>query len=130
MGEHFDYRYTCPDIDKQISNFKEKMSDYVDEIIDDFSPMFAKTSESINYREDCLSEIYDFTEDIFEKTRQTNSDMRKEAESQLTQMKEEFTEEIDSLKKELADTIIELYEANAEINELKEKLAEYENTRS
>ncbi len=111
---NFEYPYTCPDINRHINTFKDKMSDYVDEIIDDLSPLFARTKEAMAYREDCLREIYEFAEDCFEKTRDTNLDMRREAERQIQRLSEEL-EEANS-KLQVAEQLVE--DLESEIAEL------------
>ena len=41
----FDYPNTCPDIDKQIRNFKYDLSDIVEEIMKELNPLFCETND-------------------------------------------------------------------------------------
>ena len=120
MAKSFDYRYTCPEIDKEINSFKESLSDHLIDLISELNPMFAETDKEKKYREDRVRVIYDSAENCFEGVRRANEDMRKEAERQVQELIEEFEEakrlaiywesevdekdrEIESLKDEILD---------------------------
>lgn len=94
MGKNsFDYKYTCPDIDKQIDCFKSSLSDRLDEIIEELNPMFYNTSYKIDYRRDLEELLYNDAEQCFEGVRKTNEDMRKEAEHQIDNLTDELEEQ-------------------------------------
>jgi molecular chaperone DnaK (HSP70) len=88
----FDYRHTCPDIDLQIKNFKETLSDNLIDLISELNPMFAGTDKEKEYRDSWVNIIYDSAENCFEGVRKTNEDMRKEAKYQIENLIDELEE--------------------------------------
>jgi len=90
--KNFDYGYTCPDIDKEISNFESTLNDNLIDLISELNPMFSETNKEREYREGWAESIYDSAENCFEKVRETNQDMRKEAEYQIENLIEELEE--------------------------------------
>jgi hypothetical protein len=119
MAKSFDYRYTCPEIDKEIDNFKESLSDHLIDLISELNPMFAETNKEQKYREDWVKIIYDSVEGCFEGVRRANEDMRKEAESQI----ENLTEELEEAKKLAIYWESEADEKDREILDLKNEMA-------
>lgn len=130
MSRSFDYKHTCPDIDKEISNFKQSLSDNLLDLISELNPMFYNTHGGREYRESWESTIYDSAEDCFESVRKTNEDMRKEAEHQIENLVEEL-EESERLKNhwesEAEEKDRKIEDLEEEIESLKQKLEEYEN---
>ena len=92
MGKSFDYKYTCSEIDKQITMLKDSLSDNLMDLISELNPMFADTEKEQDYREAWVDTIYSIAEECFEGVRKTNEDMRKEAEYQIEHVAEERDE--------------------------------------
>lgn len=107
MGRYFSYSWTCPDIDKNIREFQSMLSDSLDDIILELSPMFANTTEKTNYRNLWEEAIYDEAEKVFENVRECNSNIRNEAEKQLESVIDE-RDEYKRLYEEAQDKISEL----------------------
>lgn len=100
----FDHPYTCPDIDKKISEAKEVIRDHVNDYMMEDVPILrqlcntpVEVQQEVSVRTDTL---YAALEDIFEGVRSTNQDMRSSAESQIS--------ELESLNSELQARIDEL----------------------
>lgn len=118
MGKSFDYKYTCPEIDKQITMFKDSLSDNLLDLISELNPMFADTDKEQDYREAWVDTIYSIAEECFEGVRKTNEDMRKEAEYQIEHIAEE-RDEYERLKNHWES---ESEEKDKQIEDLKEEI--------
>ena len=92
MKKDFYYSWTCPEIDKNIESFRETISDHLDDLINELSPLFYNTPAKIEYRKDWENAIYNSTEELFENVRKCNSDMRDEAERVVGELIEERDE--------------------------------------
>ena len=99
----FDYKWTCPQIDKNIQTAKNEIDSFLDSFLEDALPLLP-----LNIRRDIVeqktSELYGLLEPIFEETRDTNEDMRNEASKQIDMLEEELQdakEEIIRLENEL-----------------------------
>lgn len=120
MGKHFDYHWTCPEIDKNIKSFQSNLSDILDDIIKELNPLFYTTSESVDFLKMYENSIYDSAETYFENVRDCNSTMRDEVENVIG----DIIEERDEYKR-----LSELWESEAEqkdreIEDLKEEIEE------
>ena len=118
MRRDFYYSWTCPEIDSNISRFRDTVSDHLDDLISELSPLFYNTPAKVEYRKDWENIIYNSTEDIFENVRRCNSDMRDEADRVV----KELMDERDEYKR-----LAELWESEAEdkdsiIEELKQQI--------
>lgn len=81
---NFDYSWTCPDINKEIENFREVVSDKLDDLISELNPMFYSFSaEKIKYRNTWEEDIYKSIESCIENIRDTNTKIRDEADRQI-----------------------------------------------
>jgi len=95
-----DYKYTCPDIDNSINKFKDDISNYLSDMIDDCSPMLKGKQKDI-FIKSYTRYIYKSLETNFEFVRLLNKDLREEANIQINNMKSEL---------EKRDVIIAEYE--------------------
>ncbi len=87
----FDYRYTCPKIDKAIAEARDNITAEVDNILDEACPLLPRAVRgelSTGYADS----IYKSIEDCFESVRDTNEDMRKEAEHQIRALQSELAD--------------------------------------
>tara|TARA_R110000782_G_scaffold261523_1_gene353219 strand:- start:437 stop:856 length:420 start_codon:yes stop_codon:yes gene_type:complete len=133
----FDYKHTCPDIDKEIRNFQTYLSNRLDEIIEELSPMFADTNKKVDYRNNWESIIYDDSEPCFEGVRKTNEDMRAAAEYQIESLTDSLSEaeytanhweaEAGDMTSMVSELRVELQDREEYIEELKQKIRNYEN---
>lgn len=92
----FDYPWTCPDIDRQISSIKEELICILDDAYQDACPLL-ESGQRRGLAEKEGSLAYDRIEDYIEEIRATNEKMRKAAEKQI----EALTDEIANLESEL-----------------------------
>lgn len=117
----FNYKYTCPDINKAIDNFKQVISDSLDDIIVELNPLFYGTEAKIAFRKDWEQGIYSQVESCFENTRDSNSNIRDEADKQI----QESHEEVEEYKRMHDKAESEIEHLQEEIRELKERLNDY-----
>ena len=113
MGKRgtFDFGNTCPDIDKNIKDFKTSIQDTIEQIIEECSPMIPSATRK-DLAAKWVDNLYRWdAEGVFENVRECNLDMRKEAERQ-----------IGSLEDQVSDLQNELDDANDQIESLKEEL--------
>ena len=87
----FNFPYTCPDIDDNLEQFKEYISDNLVDLVDELCPLFDGASKDDLIKQ-YTSTIYSDLETKFEEVRQTNSELRDEAESQIDALIEEISE--------------------------------------
>lgn len=78
----FEYPYTCPNIDSNISDAQVYIKDLLDSILTDCCPLLQHTPK-IEYIEYWAKLFYQDLERVFEDTRATNINMREEAERQI-----------------------------------------------
>lgn len=97
----FDFPYTCPKIDKNITEFKDQLYQHIDNLISDHNELFYeqldKTKQLEKYIQQYVDNLYNDVEQIFETVRTSNSDIRDAAEYQIN----EKQNIIDCLKAEL-----------------------------
>ena len=97
----FDYPYTCPKIDKNITEFKDQLYQHIDNLISDHNELFYeqldKTKQLEKYVQQYVDNLYNDVEYIFESVRESNSDIRSAAEYQV----KEKQDIIDDLESEL-----------------------------
>ena len=85
----FDYPYTCPKIDKNITEFKDQLYQHIDNLISDHNELFYeqldKTKQLEKYIQQYVDNLYNDVEQIFETVRTSNSDIRDAAEYQINE---------------------------------------------
>ena len=85
----FDYPYTCPKIDKNITEFKDQLYQHIDSLISDHNELFYeqldKTKQLEKYIQQYVDNLYNDVEQIFETIRSSNSDIRDAAEYQINE---------------------------------------------
>ena len=85
----FDYPYTCPKIDKNITEFKDQLYQHIDNLISDHNELFYeqldKTKQLEKYIQQHVDNLYNDVEQIFETVRSSNSDIRDAAEYQINE---------------------------------------------
>ena len=119
---NFDYGYTCPDINKEIGNFKSALSDRLDEMIEKLCPIIASTDTARIWRTNWEQIIYNDAESCFENVRDCNSNIRDEAEKQIDAVADE-RDEYKKLYEEAQDRVRELED---EVKELQEVVDNFE----
>ena len=95
---NFDYGNTCPKIDSAITEAKDQMESFIDDVLMDacgLLPDKTRRELAANY----AAELYNRIEDAFENVRSANSDMRDAADDQIGDLKDE----IESLKAQVSD---------------------------
>lgn len=86
-----DYPDTCPDIDKYISEARERIFEAFEEEIEAVCPRLPE--EVLKQRaRNCADALYQELEAIFEKTRETNASLRSAAEHQIEALQNERDE--------------------------------------
>lgn len=118
MGKHFDYHWTCPEIDKNIKSFQSNLSDTLDSIVKELNPLFYDTSESVDFLESYRDLIYDSAETYFENVRDCNSTMRDEVENVIG----DIIEERDEYKRLSEEWESEAEQKDREIEDLREDI--------
>jgi SMC interacting uncharacterized protein involved in chromosome segregation len=98
-----DFSYTCPRIDKAISEAKEIITEYTKDYILEICP-YLPDHKADELSKDWGAGLYDRIADCFEAVRETNEDIRKQADFQI----ERLESEIENL--------------NFEINKLEDKI--------
>jgi predicted transcriptional regulator len=93
-----DFSYTCPKIDKAISEAKDTIIDYLKSYIIDICP-YISDEKANELSMDWGTDLYDKISGGFEATRETNEDMRKQADYQI----EKLESEIDDLSSEIKE---------------------------
>ena len=85
----FNYPYTCPKIDKNITEFKDQLYQHIDNLISDHNELFYeqldKTKQLEKYIQQHVDNLYNDVEQIFEAVRTSNSDIRDAAEYQINE---------------------------------------------
>ena len=85
----FNYPYTCPKIDKNITEFKDQLYQHIDNLISDHNELFYeqldKTKQLEKYIQQYVDNLYNDVEQIFEAVRTSNSDIRDAAEYQINE---------------------------------------------
>ena len=85
----FNYPYTCPKIDKNITEFKDQLYQHIDNLISDHNELFYeqldKTKQLEKYVQQYVDNLYNDVEQIFETVRTSNSAIRDAAEYQINE---------------------------------------------
>jgi len=84
----FDYSYTCPNINKNISEFKSIITDNLSSMIDECCPLLIDKQKE-DFIENYVDYIYNEFEYYFENVRKTNEEIRKEAYRQIENLEDE-----------------------------------------
>jgi len=116
-----DYSHTCPEIDKEIENFKDSIDSVLSNMLDETNPLLeGKQKQDIidNYVED----LYNSIDDPFESVRRCNEDMRTEADDQI----ETLEERVDELSSELDDRVDEIEDLTNNLGVSEERVRELE----
>jgi ribosome recycling factor len=100
---HFDYRHTCPDINRNIYEFQNEIESYLGDMLDECCPML-KDEQRKEFIKPYVKNIYDVFESSFENVRDSNTDMRDEANRQLDELENELSE-VQEENKELNENI-------------------------
>lgn len=98
----FDYRHTCPIIDKAIDSAKEEIESAIDNMLDEACPLFDGKAKR-EYVIDQSNALYSSLEHLFESVRDSNVDMRDAADEQITELENKIAEleaRIEELEKE------------------------------
>lgn len=79
-----DHPFTCPIIDKQISQFKGELECFVENLLEELNPLYASEQKlkDVFVATKC-KEFYDTVESVFETIRESNSDLRSSADVQI-----------------------------------------------
>ena len=93
-----DFSYTCPRIDKAISEAKEIITEYTKDYILEICP-YLPDHKADELSKDWGAGLYDRIADCFEAVRETNEDIRKQADFQI----ERLESEIEDLKSEIKE---------------------------
>ena len=129
MGKHFDYHWTCPEIDKNIKSSQSDLSDILDDIIKELNPLFYTTSESVDFLKMYENSIYDSAETYFENVRDCNSTMRDGVENvigDIIEERDEYKRLSELWESEAEQKDREIEDLKEEIEELKQRLNDYD----
>lgn len=97
------FRYTCPEIDREINRVKDTIQCHFEANIEQLCPLMDE--ETIRFLSDkWTNELYSDIESAFETVRDTNSSMRDCAETQISEL-ETKVEQMESKIDELESTI-------------------------
>ena len=118
MGKHFNYFFTCPEIDKNIKHFQSELSSALDSAVKELNPLFYSSVDSTHFLKDLEDSIYSSAETYFENVRDCNSTMRDEVEKVV----EEIVEECDEYKRLSEFWEDEAIEKDKQIEDLKEEI--------
>jgi DNA repair exonuclease SbcCD ATPase subunit len=121
----FDYKHTCPDIDRSIKEFKSSIETSLDYMLDACCPLLVGSVQQ-NLIKEYADQIYNELERCFEDVRTTNGDMRKEADSQMKYEEEKASD----AEEEVKDLSAQIEELNTQIEELNEQVSELEESNS
>lgn len=88
----FDYGYTCPDIDRNISKFKEELKYFLEGVFEELCPVAVDTEVMVNWVQSNVEHFYSIAEDVFEDVRSINEDMRKAADDQIEHLEEQVSD--------------------------------------
>lgn len=112
MQYRFDYRYTCPDIDKNIDSIIDNIDDLVKNIIEDLVYDIRNDNIDLNNIVDYAQKYVDFNriynnyfEQNIEAIRNTNSDMRSEIENFIDDINITYDNDIEDRDYEIQELI-------------------------
>jgi len=106
MKNWFDYKHTCPEINNEIETAKDRMKDFLDNLVYELSPKYYDTEHKDSYVESVSKDLYENISGMFESVRSTNEDMRNAAENQIVEMHREYEDlkdQIEELKTQLRE---------------------------
>lgn len=87
----FEYPYTCPEIDSNISKIRAEIESSIDDVLSDACGLLDSTTRHRLARE-YAETFYDAIEDHIEAIRTTNERMRREAEKQIENLEEKVAD--------------------------------------
>jgi len=102
----FDYHYTCPEIDKNISYAKGSIEDTISNLVEECCPLLEGDPKQ-RFVKGWADSLYDSLENIFEDVRETNVKIRAEAERQINYLEDDINDR-DIKISELEETITNL----------------------
>lgn len=85
----FKYKYTCPEIDKEIGRIKDTIEDMLGSYIEELVPLMCYDT-TYKLKKQWSNEIYENIQSSIETIRETNEDMRTSAEKQISDLEEEI----------------------------------------
>ena len=98
----FDYRYTCPAIDKNIDDTKHIIESHISSIMLELSPLLQTLcnlpSEVQEWVDGATEDLYRELEDTFENLRSSNEDMRTSADLQIRELESELEDALIEIK--------------------------------
>lgn len=112
-----DYEWTCPNIDREIDQFKNTIEGYLEDMIDECCPML-ESKQKDNFIKRYVNNIYYEVKYNFEDVRKTNVDMREKADKQIDQLESE----IEDMENELEDRDNQITDLEGQVFELESKL--------
>lgn len=83
----FDYKWTCPNIDKAITRAKDKIHSSIERIVSECCPIL-DGNKFENFVKDWSEYIYSEIEECFETVRSSNEKIRAEAETQIYELEQ------------------------------------------
>ena len=100
-NNHFQFKHTCPEIDKNLEKLKDDFFDLLEEFKTEIQQGNNLDTNDYTY------DLYELIEKTYEAVRSTNEKMRAAAEGQMTDLINEATDLKEEIK-ELKDKIWEL----------------------
>jgi len=105
-----DFRYTCPEIDRNITYARDTIYSFIKDFVDTIKNLDEEDDENFIVSE-AADDLYEDIESLFEDVRSLNEEIRRAAD-----------EQIDSLEIEKEDLQTRVEELDEEISELEYKL--------
>jgi len=113
----FDYWYTCPILDKEITSIQETLEANINGLISDISPYIPEDALA-KLAEQYAGDFYMDIESYIESVRSANSDIRNAAEKQI----EEHQTEINNLEYDLNTKTYECNELEKTVAQLEDEV--------
>ena len=117
----FNYRFTCPTIDKEIGIARDKIYSTIKNLLEEVNGQKLSEKRIEDITSDYELNLYCDFEDSFEKVRETNGDMRTEADRQIEECNEQLCELrdlIEDLRDQLKEKDLDVYRLDKRIEEL------------
>ena len=127
-----DFPYTCPRIDRCISDMKTILKDQLEDLVKELNPMFfdsVKVEDRNNYIDGWVGVLYDELEPQIEEVRTTNEELRSSVGSQIEDMEDKVNaleSERDVIESDYERMKEERDELESKIQELEEQLTRFE----
>lgn len=90
-----DYAYTCPNLDREISDAKDVIRDHFHDTLQELNPVMPElmhTPEAQEWVRVATEALYSDLESIFENCRKINEDIRSAADQQIAECVSELEE--------------------------------------